>query len=66
MTVASPRLIMCIASPMACRPVEHAVTCAMFGPFRFFMIASWPETMLMMQPGIMKGEMRRGPRSIIA
>ena len=38
----------------------------MFGPLRFFMIASWPEVMLMMQPGMRKGEMRRGPRSLQA
>ena len=30
------------------------------------MIASWPEVMLMMQPGMRKGEMRRGPRSLQA
>src|SRR6185503_10496700 len=41
--------------------VVHAVTMARFGPFAPTSIDSSPAVMLMMLPGMKKGEMRRGP-----
>ncbi|GJE45494.1 hypothetical protein AEGHOMDF_4690 [Methylobacterium soli] len=51
------------ASPIACAPVEQAVTTAWFGPFSPCAIETWPEARLMMRPGMKKGEIRRGPFS---
>src|SRR5574337_1313401 len=48
---ASPYWIMRAARPMLCAPVVHAVTQAMFGPFRPNMIDNWPDTMLMIELG---------------
>ncbi len=47
---------------MQCRPVVQAVTIARFGPLSPNMIDRLPEIMLMIAPGIMNGEIRRGPR----
>ena len=47
--------------PIACRPVVHAVTTEMLGPFIPNMIDRLPEIMLMMVPGMKKGEILRGP-----
>src|SRR5215813_6750700 len=46
---------------MQCVEVVHAVTMARFGPFAPTSIESRPAVMLMMLPGMKKGEMRRGP-----
>ena len=62
-TSASPKMISRAASPIACAPVEQAVTTAWFGPFSPWRIDTWPETRLMMLPGMKNGLMRRGPRS---
>ncbi len=48
---------------MLCVPVVQAVTQAMFGPFRPYMIDRWPETMLMIELGTKNGDTRRGPLS---
>jgi hypothetical protein len=47
--------------PIACRPVVQAVTTARLGPFMPNMIDRLPEIMLMMVPGMKKGEILRGP-----
>ena len=62
-TSASPKMISRAASPIACAPVEQAVTTAWFGPFSPWRIDTWPETRLMSWPGMKNGLMRRGPRS---
>ena len=49
---------------MQCRPVVQAVTIAMFGPVKPYLIDTWPEIMLMIEAGTKNGEMRRGPRAI--
>ena len=51
------------ASPMACAPVEQAVTTEWFGPFRPKRIETLPDAMLMMRPGMKNGLTRRGPFS---
>ena len=51
------------ASPIACAPVEQAVTTAWFGPFSPWRMDIWPEIRLMMLAGTKNGLMRRGPRS---
>jgi hypothetical protein len=48
---------------MQCVEVVHAVTIARFGPLAPMSIDSRPAIMLMMLPGMKKGEMRRGPRA---
>jgi len=60
-TSASPYSISLPASPMQCADVVHAVTIARFGPFRPNMIDRFPDTMLMMVPGMKNGEILRGP-----
>ena len=45
-------------------PVVQAVTIANVGPFRPSMIESWPEIMLMIEPGTKNGDIRRGPRFV--
>ncbi|MNT80303.1 hypothetical protein D3C72_2197420 [compost metagenome] len=62
MTSASPYSIMRADVPMQCRPVVQAVTTAMFGPLKPYLIDRWPEIMLMIDAGTKNGEMRRGPR----
>ncbi len=42
----------------------QAVTTAMFGPLKPYLIETWPEIMLMIEAGTKNGEMRRGPRLI--
>ena len=61
-TSASPYSINRPAAPIECRPVVHAVTMARFGPRNPYWIDRFPEIMLMIDPGIMNGETRRGPR----
>ena len=46
--------------------VVHAVTTAMFGPLRPYMIDSCPEIMLMMVPGTKNGEILRMPPASIS
>ena len=54
------------ASPMACAPVEHAVTTAWFGPLKPYLIETLPEIRLINAPGIKNGDTRRGPLSRIS
>ena len=49
---------------MACKPVVQAVTIAMFGPLKPYLIDTWPEIMLMIDAGTKNGETRRGPRLV--
>src|SRR6185369_17994322 len=63
-TSASPLSIIRADRPMACRPVVQAVTTAMFGPLKPYLIDTWPEIMLMIDAGTKNGEMRRGPRLV--
>jgi len=65
-TSASPYSIMRPASPMACELVVQAETIDTFGPFALNWIEMSPATMLMIEPGTKKGEMRRGPLAIIS
>ncbi len=58
---ASPYSIIRADRPIACRPVVQAVTTAMLGPLRPNMIDRLPEIMLLMVPGMKKGEILRGP-----
>jgi hypothetical protein len=41
-TSASPSMISRAASPMACAPVEQAVTTAWLGPLKPYLIETWP------------------------
>jgi hypothetical protein len=61
-TSASPYSIMRADRPMACNPVVQAVTTAMFGPRKPYLIETWPEIMLMIDAGTKNGDTRRGPR----
>ena len=49
------------ASPILCVPVVHAVTNAMLGPLRPYMIDRLPDIMFMILPGTKNGEILRGP-----
>ena len=51
------------ASPIACAPVEQAVTTEWLGPRSLWRIETWPEARLIRRPGMKKGETRRGPLS---
>ncbi len=62
-TSASPRAISRAASPMACAPVEQAVTTAWLGPLSPCRMETCPEARLMSMAGITNGESRRGPCS---
>ena len=62
-TSASSSAIKRAASPMACAPVEQAVTTAWLGPFRPYLMLTCPLTKLISAPGIKKGDTRRGPFS---
>jgi hypothetical protein len=62
-TLASPKAISRPASPIACAPVEHAVTTAWLGPLRRWAIETCPLRRLMSRPGMKNGEIRRGPFS---
>ena len=55
-TSASPYSIILAASPIECVPVVHAVTMATFGPFNPYIIDKLPEIILIIVPGIKKGE----------
>ena len=63
MTSASPCWISRAASPMACAPVEQAVTTEWLGPRKPKRMETWPETRLISAAGMKKGETRRGPFS---
>ena len=60
-TSASPSAIRRAASPIACAPVEQAVTTEWFGPFSPWAIDTCPEARLMIRPGMKNGEILRGP-----
>ena len=62
-TSASPNCINLAASPIACAPVEHAVTTAWFGPLKPCFIDTCPEIRFIKHEGIKNGETLRGPRS---
>ncbi len=62
-TSASSHMISRAASPMACAPLEQAVTTAWFGPLKPYLIETWPETRLIKRPGMKNGLTRRGPLS---
>ena len=64
-TSASPNMIKRDASPIACAPVEHAVTTEWFGPLKPYLIDTWPEIRLINAPGTKNGLTRRGPFSSI-
>src|SRR5262245_46825311 len=63
MTSASPSATSRAASPMACAPVEQAVTTAWLGPLRPCAIDTYPDARLISRPGMKNGETRRGPLS---
>ncbi len=63
MASASPYWISRAASPIAWVPVAQAVTVAMLGPLAPVMMEKWPDTMLMIEAGMKKGEILRGPPS---
>src|SRR5262245_44586764 len=63
MTSASPSATRRAASPMACAPVEHAVTTAWLGPFKPCAIDTYPDARLIKRPGMKNGDTRRGPLS---
>ena len=65
-TSASPHMISRAASPLACAPVEQAVTTAWFGPLKPNRIETCPETRLISAPGMKKGHTRFGPFSLIS
>jgi hypothetical protein len=65
-TSASPYSIMRPASPMQCELVVQAETIETFGPLALNWIEIRPATMLMIEPGTKKGEMRFGPFAIIS
>src|SRR6185503_6908441 len=48
-------------SPIACAEAVHAVQVARLGPRALKRIDTWPAARLMMEAGMKKGEMRRGP-----
>ena len=62
MTSASPSAIIRLASPIACAPVEQAVTTEWFGPLNRKRIETWPLTRLIRLAGMKNGLTRRGPR----
>jgi hypothetical protein len=51
------------ASPMACAEAEHAVQVAELGPLAPKRMETCPAARLMIDAGMKKGEMRRGPPS---
>ena len=51
------------ASPIACAPVEHAVTTEWFGPFNPYFIEICPDARLIRQDGMKKGLILLGPFS---
>src|SRR5262245_2531448 len=63
MTSASPSATNRAASPIACAPVEQAVTTAWLGPLRPCAIDTYPDARLISRPGMKNGETRRGPLS---
>ena len=62
-TSASPRRMMCHASPMEWAPVAHAVTMERFGPLAPVWIATCPGARFAMAMGMKNGLTRRGPDS---
>ena len=65
MTSASPSAIRRLASPIACAPVEQAVTTAWFGPFSPCSIDTYPEARLIRRPGMKNGDTLRAPLSFM-
>jgi hypothetical protein len=59
----SPRLIISIASPMACPPLAQADTTVWFGPRIPVLIAIWPEAQSGTRYWMKLGDARDGPRS---
>ena len=55
MTSASSHMIRRAASPIACAPVEQAVTTAWFGPLKPYRIETWPEARLIRHAGMKNG-----------
>ena len=62
-TSASSSMIIRDASPIACAPVEHAVTTAWLGPLKPKRIETCPAARLIRLAGMKNGVTRRGPRS---
>ena len=62
-TSASPSWISRAASPIAWLPVAQAVTTEWLGPWKPYLIETWPEARLIRHDGMKNGEMRRGPFS---
>ena len=60
-TSASPCWIMRMPKPMLCVPVVQAVTTAMFGPRKPYLMERLPEIMLMTLDGTKNGDTRPGP-----
>ncbi len=60
-TSASPYLIILDASPIACAPVEQAVTTEWFGPLKPYLILTCPDNKLISADGIKKGLTFLGP-----
>ncbi len=60
---AAPRLMISNESPMACADAVQAVHVARFGPFALKRIDTCPAARLMMEEGMKKGEIFRGPPS---
>src|SRR5580704_1708484 len=63
MTSASSSMISRDASPIACAPVEQAVTTAWFGPLKPYLIETLPDARLIRFDGMKNGLIRRGPLS---
>ena len=55
MTLALPLSIILAASPIACAPVEHAVTTEWLGPLKLYLILICPEIKFINAEGIKKG-----------
>jgi hypothetical protein len=53
------------ASPMACAPVEHAVTTAWFGPLKPWRMETCPETRLIRLAGMKNGLPRRADYALL-
>ena len=62
-TSASSEAISLAASPIACAPVEQAVTTEWLGPLKPNRMLTCPDIKFINAPGIKNGEIRLGPRS---
>ena len=65
-TSASPYRIILEASPIACAPVEQAVTTEWLGPLKPYLILTCPDKRLINAEGIKKGLTFLGPFEIIS